>query len=175
MPSPETGRDWIGATLTSRPPAPDGPFRYRHAIEVRYGDTDALGHINNAVYLSYFEAARAGYYAALTGRPFGTGPDAARLTFVIAEATIRYRLPAFFGEPIVCEARVAWASRSSFGIAYRVVSEGGDIAPARLVADGETTQVMYDLATNRVTRVPAELRAAIEAYEGRPIPTSAHG
>jgi acyl-CoA thioester hydrolase len=138
---------------------------------VRYGDTDALGHINNAVYLSYFEAARAGYYAALTGRPFGTGVDAARFTFVIAEARVSYRQPAFFGEPIVCEAQVAWASRSSFGIAYRVVSEGSDIAPPRLVADGETAQVMFDLSANRVTRIPPELRAAIEVYEGRSLPT----
>ena len=107
----------------------------------------------------------------MTGRPFGTGPDAARYTFVIAEARISYRQPAFFGEPIVCEACVSWASRSSFGIAYRVVSEGSDIAPARLVADGETMQVMYDMATKRVTRVPPDLCTAIEAYEGRALPT----
>ena len=107
----------------------------------------------------------------MTGRPFGTGPDAARFTFVIAEARISYRQAAFFGEPIVCEARVGWVSRSSFGIAYRVVSEGSDIAPARLVADGETTQVMFDMAANRVMRVPSDLRAGIEAYEGRSIPT----
>ena len=36
----------------SRPPA--GEFRYRHPIEIRYNDTDALGHVNNVVFLSYF-------------------------------------------------------------------------------------------------------------------------
>ncbi len=40
----------------------DGDFRYRHPIEIRYNDTDALGHVNNAVYFSYFEMARSGYY-----------------------------------------------------------------------------------------------------------------
>lgn len=138
-------------------------------------DTDGLGHVNNATYLSYFEMARAGYHAALTGHPFGTGPDASRLTFVIAEAQIAYRAPAFFGEPIVCECRVSWASRSAFGLAYRVVSEGGPIASARLIADGTTVQVMYDLTANRVTRVPAELLDAIEAFEGRPIPRTRPG
>jgi acyl-CoA thioester hydrolase len=152
---------------------PEGGFRYRHPIEVRYVDTDALGHVNNAVYFSYFEAARAGYHAAVTGHPFGTGPDAARLTFVIAEAHITYRVPAFFGEPLVCEARVSWVSRSSFGLEYRVVSEGGPLAPARLVADGGTTQVMYDLERARPTRVPSELVAAIEAFEGREVPRRA--
>jgi len=133
-------------------------------------DTDGLGHVNNATYLSYFEMARAGYHAALTGHAFGTGPDAAGTTFVIAEAHIAYRTPAFFGEPLVCECRVSWASRSAFGLEYRVVSEGGPIALARLVADGTTVQVMYDLTTERVTRVPTELLARIENFEGRPIP-----
>jgi acyl-CoA thioesterase FadM len=89
---------------------------------------------------------------------------------VIAEARIVYRAPAFFGEPLGCECRVAWVSRSSFGLDYRVVSEGGPIAPARLVADGSPVQVMFDLVAGRVARVPHELRAAIEAFEGRSIP-----
>jgi acyl-CoA thioesterase FadM len=110
-------------------------------------DLDGLGHVNNATYLSYFEMARAGYHAALTGHPFGTGPDADRLTFVIAEARI----------------------------AYRVVSEGGPLGPARLIADGATVQVMYDLKASRVTRVPAGLLTAIEAFEGRAIPRSRPG
>lgn len=129
-----------------------------------------MGHINNAVYVSYLEAARAGYHAAVTGHPFGTGPDAARTTFVIAEAHVSYRAPAFFGEPMVCEARVSWVSRSSFGMEYRVMSLGGPIAPARLVADGGTTQVMYDLARGRPMRMSAELLAAVERFEGHPIP-----
>ena len=123
----------------------DGPFRYRHPIEVRYVDTDGLGHVNNATYLSYFEMARAGYHAALTGHPFGTGPDASRLTFVIAEAHIAYRAPAFFGEPVVCECRVSWASRSAFGLAIArdlvtvhggsIAAQGGPDGGARIVID----------------------------------------
>jgi acyl-CoA thioesterase FadM len=114
--------------------------------------------------------ARAGYYAAVTGRPFGTGEGDARHTFVIAEARIAYRAPAFFGEPLVCESRVSWIGRSSFGLEYRVRSDGGPIAHARLVADGASVQVMWDLEQGRVERIPAELREAIEAFEGRAIP-----
>ncbi len=148
----------------------EGIFRFRHPIEVRFGDTDAMGHVNNATYLAYLEAARAAYYLRITGHPFGTGPDAARHTFVIAEAHLAYRAPAFFGEPLVVEARIAWISRSSFGFEYRVVSEGGPIAPARTIADGATSQVMVDPVSGRVARFPADLLGAIEAFEGRPIP-----
>ncbi|CAN5721432.1 thioesterase family protein [soil metagenome] len=146
-----------------------GEFLYQHPIEVRFVDTDALGHVNNAVYLSYFEAARAGYYATVAGVPFGTGARAAEHTFVIAEARINYRAPGFFGESLIVGCRFAWAGRSSFGFEYRVRAEKSVVAQARVVADGETTQVMFDLERNRVTRVPPDLLAQFEAYEGRPI------
>jgi len=147
-----------------------GDFRYEHPIEVRFVDTDALGHVNNAVYLSYFEAARAGYYAAVAGQPFGTGEDASGHTFVIAEARIAYRAPAFFAEQVLVGCRFAWASRSSFGLEYRVRAEASAVAGARLIADGDSVQVMFDIGRNRVMRVPADLLAMFEAFEGRPIP-----
>ena len=148
----------------------EGEFHYEHAIEVRFVDTDAFGHINNATYLSYFEAARAGYYANVMGTPFGTGEGASEHTFVIAEAHVFYRAPAFFGEKLFVGCRFSWTGRSSFGLEYRVRADESVIGPARVVADGNTVQVMFDLAKNRVTRVPADLLAKFEAYEGRSIP-----
>ena len=148
----------------------EGEFLYEHPIEVRFFDTDALGHVNNAVYLTYFEAARAGYYAEVTGAPFGTGAQAAERTFVIAEAQLTYRAQAFFGETLLVGCRFGWASRSSFGIEYRVRAEESVVAPARLIADGTSVQVMFDLERNRVTRVPEDLIELFEKYEGRTIP-----
>ena len=149
---------------------PDGEFLYEHPIEVRFVDTDAFGHVNNAVYLSYFEAARAGYYARVTGEAFNTGENRGRHTFVIAEARLAYRAPAFFGETLLVGCRFAWLSRASFGIEYRVRAESSAVAEARLVADGDTTQVMFDLERSRVARVPPDLVDLFEAFEGKPIP-----
>ncbi|MEP7158057.1 MAG: thioesterase family protein [Chloroflexota bacterium] len=156
--------------MSRRTEPPSGDFLFEHPIEVRFVDTDAFGHINNAVYLSYFEAARAGYYAKVNGVPFGTGAQAAERTFVIAEARIAYRAPAFFGETLLVGCRFAWASRTSFGVEYRVRAEASVVAPARVVADGETVQVMFDLERNRVMRVPPDLLALFEKFEGRTIP-----
>ena len=144
----------------------EGDFRYRHPIEIRYNDTDALGHVNNAVYFSYFEMARSGYYREVVGHPFGTGPDADRRTFVIAEAHITYRLPAFYGEPLYCAVRVGWLSRSAFNLEYRVAVEASPLGEARVVADGSTVQVFYDLKRGRPMRTPADLIAELTAYEG---------
>ncbi len=145
-------------------------FLYEHPIEVRFVDTDAFGHVNNAVYLSYFEAARAGYYARVTGEAFNTGENRGRHTFVIAEAQLHYRAPAFFGETLLVGCRFAWVSRASFGIEYRVRAESSPVGEARLVADGTTTQVMFDLERNRVARVPADLIEMFESFEGGSIP-----
>ena len=139
-------------------------------MEVRFVDTDAFGHINNAVYLSYFEAARAGYYAEVMGTPFGTGENAAQRTFVIAEAHVFYRAPAFFGEQLFVGCRFSWTARSSFELEYRVRATESVVAPARVVADGRSVQVMFDLQRNRVMRVPGDLVEQFEAYEGRAIP-----
>jgi acyl-CoA thioester hydrolase len=148
----------------------EGEFRYRHAIEIRYQDTDALGHVNNATYLSYFEMARGGYYNAVVGHPFGTGPDADKRTFVIAEARVTYRLPAFYGEPLSCAVRVGWVSRSAFSFEYRVEVEDSPVGRARVVADGETVQVFYDLERGRPVRTPPDLVRDLVAYEGRELP-----
>jgi len=152
----------------SRPPG--GTFRYRHPIEIRYNDTDALGHVNNAIYFSYFEAARGGYYTEVVGHPFGTGPDAEKRTFVIAEARITYRAPAFYGEPLFVGVRVGWLSRSAFSLDYLVEVGDSAIGEARVVADGSSVQVFYDLARGRPMRTPADLVAGLSAYEGRELP-----
>ena len=156
--------------MTRRSEKIEGDFGYEHPIEVRFADTDALGHVNNAVYLTYFEAARAGYYAEVTGAPFGTGAQAAERTFVIAEAQLSYRAPAFFGETLLVGCRFAWTGKSSFGLEYRVRAEESVVAPARVVADGTSVQVMFDLERNRVMRVPADLIEMFEKYEGQSIP-----
>lgn len=155
---------------TVRPRPFDGEFRYRHRIEVRYGDTDALGHVNNAVYLSYFEMARGGYYTAVVGHPFGSGPDAERRTFVIAEAHIAYRAPALYGEALSCWCRVGWVGRSSFSLEYRIDVDEPASDRARLVADGSTVQVFYDLVSGTVMRMPTGLLASLQVYEGRDFP-----
>ncbi len=156
--------------MTSRSRPPSGEFRYTLPLDVRFADTDALGHVNNATYLSYFEAARAGYYRQVTGEPFGFGEGPRRWTFLVAQACVDYRAPAFFGETLDVACRVAWRSRSSFGLEYRITAEASPVAAARLIADGSTVQVMFDLDAKRVTRVPPDFLELIERHEGRPIP-----
>jgi acyl-CoA thioester hydrolase len=156
--------------MPQRTDPPSGDFPFEHPIEVRFVDTDAFGHVNNAVFLSYFEAARAGYYARVTKTPFMTGAQGMKHSFVIAEARIEYRSPVLFGEPLLVGVRFAWVSRSSFGLEYQIRAERSAVGQARVVADGDTLQVMFDLERNRVVRVPPDLLELFETFERRPIP-----
>ncbi len=129
-----------------------------------------MGHVNNAVYLSYFEMARAGYYRTVTGATFGIGAETSERSFILAEARVTYLSAVRFGEPLVCESRIGWFGRSSFSMEYRLLAEESAFGHARPVAFGETVQVMYDYARGRVQPLPADLLGMVEAYEGRPIP-----
>jgi acyl-CoA thioesterase FadM len=66
--------------------------------------------------------------------------------------------------------RAGWLSRSAFSLDYLVEVEESPIGEARVIADGSTVQVFYDLARGRPMRTPADLVADLTAYEGRELP-----
>jgi acyl-CoA thioester hydrolase len=144
-----------------------GEFRHRRSIEVRFADTDAMGHVNNATYLTYFEIARAGYYRDATGSMFGIGPEAAEASLILAEARVTYRRPAFFGEVLVVESRIASIGRSSFTMEHRITAEDSEFGRRRLVALGTFVLVSYAYDREVVVPVPSALVERFEAWEER--------
>ena len=78
-------------------------------IDVRFADTDAMGHVNNAVYLTYCEMARIRYWTDVTGEPVAAGHEGAE-SLILAEARITYRAPVFHTETVTVETR---ATRTS--------------------------------------------------------------
>jgi acyl-CoA thioester hydrolase len=124
------------------------------SIEVPYRDIDAMGHVNNAVYFSYFEFARQKYWDALVGleSPLDIG-------FVMASASIDYRLPAHMRDRLDVEIRCPRVGTSSFDFVYRITR--GD----ELVAEGQSTQVLWDWHGGGKRVFTEDLRRRIEAFE----------
>ena len=122
----------------------------RIPLQPRYSDYDSRGHVNNAVYLTYFEIGRV--YAWLTAA--GTSDP----NFIIAEARITYRSPAMLGEPLAIEVTTSEIRNKAWVWSYRVLDERDD----RVVAEGATTQVMYDYRERKSVPIPDDLRAALE-------------
>jgi acyl-CoA thioester hydrolase len=144
-----------------------GDFAHRHEVEVRLSDTDAMGHVNNARYLTYVEIARVAYYERVTGNLLPIGAHGAEEGMILAEIRMTYRNPAFYGETLVVESRVERIGRTSFAMVHRITAPESRVAGARLIAVADSTLVSYDYREEQPIPVPDEWRAGIEAFEGR--------
>jgi acyl-CoA thioester hydrolase len=131
------------------------PFPYITTVEVAFRDLDAMGHVNNAVYLSYLENARIKYLVGLLELN-GLG----NMPLIMAEAQISYKAPAFFGEQLTVGTGVSRFGVKSFDMLYRIT--GGD---GRLVVLAKTVQVAYDYAAGTTISVPDALKARILAFQ----------
>jgi acyl-CoA thioester hydrolase len=129
---------------------------FSHRIEVRFRDCDPLGHVNNAVYLTYLEQARLFHWRSLWG--FGITPNPSTPGVILARAEIDFRIPAKYGETLEVGIDVAAIGRTSFTYDYEIVD-----AERRVVASARTVQVMYDYAAGRPVPIPDDIRAKLQA------------
>ena len=132
-------------------------FKIVSEVQVRFSDTDALGHVNNAVYLSYLESARVDYLRELLG-----AKKIEELGVIIARVEIDYKSPAFHHETLRVGCRVEEIGGSSIRMDYRIE----DKASGRLVALAKSVLVAYDYAAARVVRVREDWREKMEAFDG---------
>jgi acyl-CoA thioester hydrolase len=123
-------------------------------IDVRFKDTDALGHVNHAVFVTYLEHARTLWWRQyLDGRPF------ADEGFLIARVELDYRKPVTLGDPVRVDVRCTHVGHTSFSLGYRVVRASDEV----VLAEGQTVQVMMDFATNRPRPIKPPTQAWLRA------------
>ncbi len=138
-------------------------------IAVRYQDLDPYGHVNNAVHLQFFEAARIAYLTALAERA-GLGPlkagDVPGMYYVIAEANVRYKAPIYFEDTLHCSASIRTVGNRSFVIDHELRA-GEGYENGRTVAEGTSAQVFYDPKTEEVRPRPQWFLATVAALENR--------
>ena len=95
---------------------PGNSFRFSVPVEVRFRDLDSLGHVNNAVYLTYLEVGRIAYIARLGLT------DPVRPRLLVARIEVDYRRPVHLGEALTVAVRTAEVGRKSFTLAYEVLA-----------------------------------------------------
>ncbi|MFN8011788.1 MAG: thioesterase family protein [Holophagaceae bacterium] len=131
----------------------DEKVPFTHPIEVRFRDLDALGHVNNAVLVTFLEHARWQWWHAYLGeRPF------ADEGFLIARIEVDYRRPILIEDHPVVEVRVSRLGTTSFDLVYRVLSR----RDGAVLAEAKTVQVMMDPAFAKTVPIRAETRAWME-------------
>ena len=127
-------------------------------IPVAWGEMDAFQHVNNAVYLRYFESARIAYFERLgfieIMNQTGIGP-------ILAETRCRYRKPLSYPDTISVGARVSEIAEDRFVMQYCVISH----KLQAIAAEGEGILVSYNYRQNRKAPIPAQVRQQIEKLE----------
>ncbi len=134
-------------------------FHFYHLIEVRYGDLDPQGHVNNAKFLSYMEQARVFYLKQLKLWEGGTFQN---MGIILADVQLTFKKAIQFGDPIrvgVCISRIGNKSMTS---EYRIE----DARDASLFANGSSVLVAYDYHNHHSVSIPEDWRKAIVQYEG---------
>jgi acyl-CoA thioester hydrolase len=118
-----------------------------------------MGHVNNAVYLTYLEIARFAYWKEAEIDRLGGD-----VSYIMARVEIDFRAPAVAGNVLEVALSVTGIGRSSFTMAYEIRDQDG-----RLVSTAKSVQVMYDYAAGASVLVPAAIRQRLEEFEGRPL------
>jgi acyl-CoA thioester hydrolase len=131
---------------------------YPHRVSeiVRFGDLDPQGHVNQAVFATYFESGRV---AMFRSRDLGIGVPG--VTFVLVRMEIDYLKELHWPGEIEVGTAIERFGRSSFTAAQAVFRDGV------CVATGRATLVCIDLATRRARPLPEELVTKLSQWKKR--------
>ncbi len=134
-------------------------FRFHHPIEIRYGDLDPQGHVNNAKFLTYFEQARVRYLIELG--LFGEDQSFMDIGVILADVHIAYKKPVEWGTPVKVGVRTLKIGNKSMTVAQNVIhAETGEV-----FAEGEVVMVAFDYHAGKSIPIPQEWREAVRKYE----------
>ncbi|MEX1041773.1 MAG: thioesterase family protein [Pirellulaceae bacterium] len=129
-------------------------------IPVQWGDMDSFQHVNNVVYLRWFESARVEYLAV-------TGIDAimerTHAGPILASIQCNYRRQLRYPDAIWVGARMLKMGGTSMRATHQIYSE----QQQRVVAEGESGVVYFDYKNQRPMSIPEEVRSLIETAEGK--------
>ena len=124
---------------------------YKIEIPVRFRDLDAMGHVNNAVFFTYFEIGRESLWADhISGRI-----HKANSYFILAHISCDFIRPITLETRLTLNLAVRKIGKKSFDFLY-ILNDSNDESVE--YARGESVQVCYDYSQNRSIELSAEFR-----------------
>lgn len=133
-------------------------YTYYHPITVRFADLDVQAHVNNAVYLTYLESARLGYYEkAGIWHP----EDGLHTGMVVAHIDIDFLAPIRYGQAIRVGLRLDRMGDRSFTLGFLIET----IAERTPLARGTSVMVAYNRETGKSIPIPVEWREKFTLFE----------
>jgi acyl-CoA thioester hydrolase len=132
-------------------------YKFKTAIPIRFSDIDAVGHVNNAIYLTYFEIARFNYWKEAINWDFSENG------VIVGRSEVNYLKPITLYDQIACYVRVVRIGNSSFDVMHVLVR----ITPAgeEICTTGKTVCICYDYKANKSVHIPKTERTQMIAYD----------
>lgn len=132
-------------------------YVFKMKLDIRWSDMDEMRHVNNAVYLTYFEQARVYYFQEACQW------DWKETGVILASAHVDYLRPVVFPDPTFVYVRTSKLGNKSLVLDYMIstFSDGSE----QLATTGYTTMVLFDYETNKSVVIPDFLRQKITDYE----------
>ena len=123
-----------------------------HVERVRFRDLDPMGHVNNAVFLTYLEQARVTLFSEL-----GAATALEDMNMIVARVEIDFKAPVRLGQEVEVSVRASRFGTKSFDLEYALRVDG------ELVAEARSVQVAYDYKRREPVPVPADWREKLAA------------
>src|ERR1700739_3807021 len=132
-------------------------YKYKTPISIRFSDMDAYGHVNNAVYLTYFEIARSNYWRDVVKWDWNHNG------IILARSEVNYLKPITRHDEIACYVRTTRIGNSSFDVMHVLVkiTEHGE----EICTTGKTVCISYDYKANKSVPIPSEERTRMIEYD----------
>ncbi len=127
------------------------------SIKVRYGETDQMGIVNNAVYPSWFEIGRTELFDELQ-LPYSE-MEKEGIMLPLSELYVKYHSPSYYGDTVFIETSVEKMPGVRIIFDYKISAEDG-----RLISTGQTVQAFVDAETRKPMRIPASLKEKLEKH-----------
>lgn len=132
-------------------------FKAELPIQIRFSDIDSLGHINNNIYLSFFDLGKADYLDKVRGYSVNWTEGG----IVIAHLEMDYLSPIFYKEKVIVQSKVIKLGNKSGEFIQQLKNEkSGEI---KCIC--KSTFVYIDYITRKPANIPHAWREAVEKYE----------
>ena len=126
-------------------------------MAIRWGDMDAMGHVNNTVYFRYIEQARISWFGQI-----GAAPDPAGAGPVIVNARCSFLKQLKYPGEIEVSTRVGQPGRSSFEMVHEIRLVGADGLAGPVVAEGGAKVVWVNFPAEKSVPLPERIRALLQ-------------
>ncbi|MGI8866787.1 MAG: acyl-CoA thioesterase [Rubrobacteraceae bacterium] len=138
-------------------------------LEVRYSDLDPYGHVNNAIYLEYFEGIRLAYWRALADLAGFTNLESGDIPgarYVIAETTVRFKGPIFLDDALHGAASITRIGNRSYTMDFELRT-GESYEAGATASTGTAAHAFFDPIKNAVQACPDWFSPTVGKLEGR--------